>query len=70
MAQRDLIYRLSHQLGVALEYEWTPDEMVDLWPEALDDLREAKEYLINKRLPVPGVVENVLNKVNGLDLPV
>lgn len=61
MAQNaDLIIRLAHELGVALELSYDPVELRELWGEALDALREARQYLQDNGLAVPAVIDNVL----------
>lgn len=56
----DLVIKLAHELGVALELSYEPVELKELWSEALDALGEAKQYLVDNGLAVPAVVENVL----------
>lgn len=56
----DLIIRLAHELGVALEMSYDPVELRELWGEALDALRETRQYLKDNGLAVPAVIDNVL----------
>ena len=57
----DLIAGLTHELGVALEISFAPEEFLLLWPEAVDLLAQAKVCLTNNDRPIPGAVENILN---------
>lgn len=56
----DLIIRLSHELGTALELSYDPVELREIWPEALDALADARQELLRAGLAVPPVVDNVL----------
>lgn len=56
----DLLIRLSHELGTALEMSFDPVEMRELWAEALDALEETRQLLIDGGVGVPPVVDNVL----------
>lgn len=57
---QDLLIKLSHELGVALELSYDPIELRELWGEALDALSETRAYLRENGHPVPGVVDNIL----------
>ena len=61
----DVLIILAHELGVALEMSYTPDELRELWPEALDGLDRARQILVEQGLAVPPVVDNVLKQVSG-----
>jgi hypothetical protein len=56
----DLIIRLSHELGVALEMAYSPAELREFWPDALEALRDAQAHLDRFHLPAPGVIASVL----------
>jgi hypothetical protein len=58
----DIVIILSHELACALEMNFEPHEMTQLWPEALAGLGAAADYLKERGLPTPGVVENVLRR--------
>lgn len=51
---------LMHELGVALEMSYSPDEMRELWGEALDGLARGRQILIQEGVAIPPVVDNVL----------
>lgn len=51
---------LSHELGVALEMSYSPEEMQALWAEALDGLRRSSQILEEQGVAIPPVVTNVL----------
>jgi hypothetical protein len=51
---------LSHELGVALEMSYSPEEMQALWPEALDGLKRSLQILEEQGISPPPVVMNVL----------
>lgn len=61
----DLLVVLTHELGVALEMSYTPTEMQELWPEALDGLRRGRKVLLDNGVAVPPVVDNVLKNISG-----
>ena len=52
---------LSHELGVALEMSYSPEEMLALWPEALDGLKRSRQILDEQGITPPPVIINVLN---------
>jgi len=56
----DVLIVLMHELGVALEMSYSPDEMRELWPEALDGLSRGRQILSEKGVAIPPVVDNVL----------
>lgn len=56
----DLVIRLAHELGVALELSYDSVELRELWGDALDGLRETRQLLLANGLPPLEVVENVL----------
>jgi hypothetical protein len=60
LANADLIIRLSHELGTALELSFAPVEMRELWSEAIDALKDTRQTLLDAGLAVPPVVENVI----------
>ena len=53
VSNNDLIIRFSHELGCALEMYCDPTEIVELWSEALDALRDSKQLLSDNGLPSP-----------------
>jgi hypothetical protein len=56
----DLILRLSHDLGVALEMNCEPVELRELWADSLDTLVEAQETILAAGLTPPAVIANVI----------
>jgi hypothetical protein len=56
----DLVIRLAHELGVALELSYDAVELRELWGDALDGLRETRQLILNNDLPVPEVIDNVI----------
>jgi hypothetical protein len=56
----DLIIVLSHELGVALEMTYDAVELRELWPDALEGLKEARDLIKAENMPVPAVITNVL----------
>lgn len=63
----DLIIRLAHELGVALELGWDPTEWGDLFEDGLDALADAKAHLSRIGLVVPEVIDKVLSTWSELD---
>ncbi len=61
----DLFIRLSHELGVALELSYDPVELRELWPEALEAIRDVQALLAGVGLPAPPSAENVLRLAAG-----
>lgn len=62
----DIVIILSHELACALEMNFEPHEMNQLWPEALAGLGAAAGYLKERGIPTPGVVENVLRRTKEI----
>ena len=58
----DIVIVLGHELACALEMNFQPHEMKQLWPEALSGLQAAADYLKEQNLPVPSVIQNVLTR--------
>jgi hypothetical protein len=56
-----LLIRLSHELGVALELSYSPDDLRAVWSDALEALPETRQLLLIEGLPVPEVVDNVIS---------
>jgi hypothetical protein len=61
----DLLIILSHELGVALEANYTPRQLRESWPEAIDGLKRVRQFLTTNGLPAPGVVDNVIRLVES-----
>lgn len=56
----ELVAKLTHELGVALEMSFMPEEFSSLWPEAVDALIEAKLVLVANGRPFPGAADNII----------
>jgi hypothetical protein len=63
----ELIHDLSHELGVALEFSFTPTEIKHLWLDAITSLERAKNYLEVNHNEVPPVIINVLGAVKRVE---
>ena len=56
----DLITTLAHELGVALELSYEPEELREVWSEAVDALRDARRYMEVKGVVVPDTINKVI----------
>lgn len=57
----NLVINLASELGVALEMSYGPEELRELWPEAIESLREARQVIKDEGILSPAVIDNVIN---------
>lgn len=58
--QFELICNLAHELAVSLELAYEPVELREVWGEAVEYLREARDLMVTNQAEVPETISTVI----------